>query len=465
VAVCTAAILVAWTSPARALSLPATVLVSSGATGTGVLNTCAPSPATGSTFEGSLVRSAINALGTEVIFRSNVGGLVPGVPGGLDKIYARNLLTGATTLVSVASDGSLPDGPSEGVSVSWDGRFVAFSSCATNLVNPPNPTPGTYVRDLWTGTTTLVSVASDGTPANAGFAFGQPTSGETAISADGRYVAFVSLATNLAALPSGDTYPAGVQQVYIHDRLTGTTQLASRSDDGLPGNATSDRPALDANGGVVAYESLASNLVASDTNPGTDVFVRDLLAGHTSLADLDNNGVQASPGTTSNRPTISANGQYVAFRSDAQLSPLDLNSPATGPKIFDVYVRDRFNARTILASVDSNGQQAPTVAGLSFQGPNISASGFEVAFYTNGQLVPDDTNNQNNIYVHNWLTGTTVLADRTSSGAVPAAITGGRSVDPVMAADGLVVAYTTNFALTPDANPALQNTYITVLQP
>jgi hypothetical protein len=435
-------------------------------------NACAPSPppsppsappSAAPMFRGSVVRPAVSGTGRIVVFRSNATGLAPLPPGSgaFERIYARDMVTGTTTLVSVPGDGGLPDGAAQGASVSRDGRYVAFSSCPANVVDPSAPLPATYVRDLITGTTELISVNSDEVPADAGFVTGNATAGETAISSDGRYVAFVSTATNLVSSGWRAPVPAGVQQVYVRDRIAGTTTLVSRSDGGMPGNAISDRPAITANGRSVAFESLAGNLVREDRNAGFDVFLRDVAAGMTELVSVDDTARQPAPGaspTTSNRPTVSAGGRYVAFRSSARLARGDLNNPTPEPGTPDVYVRDRQAGRTILVSVDSDGRQAPPVVGLDLQGPNIDASGHRVGYYTVGQLVPDDTNAAVDVYMTDWRQARTTLVSRTADGAVPAGA--GRSFDPVMAANAPMLVYTSDRRLTAQDGNALQDTYL-----
>jgi Tol biopolymer transport system component len=164
--------------------------------------------------------------------------------------------------VSVASDGTQGNGDSVSPSISADGRYVAFMSYAYNLV--PGDTNGkadVFVHDRLTGQTTRVSVASDGTQGNDG-------SGGASISANGRYVAFVSGASNLVP---GDTN--GKADVFVHDRLTGQTTRVSVASDGTEGNSDSIYPSISADGRYVAFQSWASNLIPRDTNGAWDVFV------------------------------------------------------------------------------------------------------------------------------------------------------------------------------------------------
>lgn len=180
------------------------------------------------------------------------------------------MTTGTTTRVSVASDGTQGNGWSgygnSRESISANGRYVAFGSDANNLV--PGDTNGAadvFVHDRQTGQTSRVSVASDGTQGNG-------NSGSPSISADGRYVAFDSFASSLSPGTSLD-----LRKLFVRDRTTNTLLLASISTTGLIGNAGSWEAALASGGRYVAYTSNATNLVANDTNERADVFLHDFV--------------------------------------------------------------------------------------------------------------------------------------------------------------------------------------------
>ena len=209
---------------------------------------------------------SISADGRFVAFSSFAYNLVSEDTNNMYDIFVHDRQTGATTRVSVASDGTQGDDDSIGAYISADGRYVAFSSEASNLVDgDTNSKKDTFVHDLQTGATTRVSVASDG-------AQGNMDSGSASISADGRFVAFNSLAYNLI---SGDTNSD--YDVFVHDRQTGATTVASVASDGTQGYGFSSRPSISADGRYVAFESNASNLVSGDTQGHYDIFVRDRL--------------------------------------------------------------------------------------------------------------------------------------------------------------------------------------------
>ncbi len=219
---------------------------------------------------------------------------------------------GTTTRVSVDSAGGQANdfsgaAPSISVdtSISADGRFVVFQSDATNLVaGDTNGASDVFVHDRQTGTTTRVSVDSAGHEATGLY----PASGDPAISADGRFVAFDSNATNLVA---GDTNSA--YDIFVHDRQTGTTTRVSVDSAGNQANGYD--PSLSADGRFVAFTSGASNLVAGDTNGASDVFVHDRQTGTTTRVSVDSAGWQAY--SFSHLPSISADGRFVAFASNA----------------------------------------------------------------------------------------------------------------------------------------------------
>jgi hypothetical protein len=238
--------------------------------------------------------------------------------------------------IDVNSNGVGGNGPSYTPgSVSSDGRFVVFTSFATNLVTGDvNGFADVFLRDRQNGTTDLVSVNSSGAQGN-----GHSESG--AVSDDGRYIAFASAASNLVV---GDT--EGFSDVFLHDRQSGTTTRLSVTADGHGGNGnscprayyTSDvflyPPVVSADGNLVAFDSVASNLVANDTNGVSDVFVRDVEAGVTRRVSLDTSNqqlIEASIG-----PDISADGRFVSF------------SPG--------WVRDRVWNSSELVAVNNAGQ-------------------------------------------------------------------------------------------------------------
>ncbi len=254
----------------------------------------------------------ISGDGRYVAFESSSTNLVDGDTNNREDIFVHDLATGETELVSVHSAGIQGDDHSAAPAISDDGRYVAFHSFASNLVSgDTNGVQDVFVHDRMTRRTFLVSRHSVGT-------YGNNHSFRPSISGGGRFVAFDSLADNLV---SGDTN--GVQDVFVHDRLadtTGRTTVVSRHSLGTRGNDNSSAPALSADGRYVAFESLADNLVSGDSNGFEDVFVHDRLAsttGRTTVVSRHSLGTRGND--SSSTPDISGDGRYVAFESNALL--------------------------------------------------------------------------------------------------------------------------------------------------
>jgi tricorn protease-like protein len=211
---------------------------------------------------GSFVHS-ISASGRFVAFDSLASNLAAGDTNGTDDVLVHDLKTGRTERVSLSSDGEEAHRGANGPSISANGRFVTFDSYAKDLVGgDTNRSGDVFVNDRRTGETTRVSVSSAGEQAKGG-------SFVDSISANGRFVPFVSSASNLVA---GDTNRRF--DIFVHDRTTGETQRVSVSSDGEQASGDSRDALISANGRFVAFDSSASNLVAGDTNGFDDVFVR-----------------------------------------------------------------------------------------------------------------------------------------------------------------------------------------------
>ena len=266
---------------------------------------------------------AISGDGRYVAFGSQATNLVAGDTNSTWDVFLHDRQTGVTERVSVASDGSESNGPSYYMSVSGDGRYVAFDSNASDLVaGDTNGDRDTFVHDRQTGATTRVSVASDGSEANG-------TSWRPSISADGRYVAFDSTAPDLVG---GDTN--GFTDVFVHDRQTGATVRVSVTGDGGAANGSSFEAAMSADGGDVAFVSTASNLVTGDTNSAEDIFLYKLQTGAIERVSVAGDGTQAN--STTFNCTIGNDGSCIAFESGASnLVEWDANGSA------DVFVRQR----------------------------------------------------------------------------------------------------------------------------
>ena len=339
--------------------------------------------------------AAISADGRYVAFESLASNLIAGDPSG-PGVFVRDRQLGTIERVSVSSGGAAGNGESYTPSISADGRFVAFGSTSSNLVSgDSNGWPDTFVRDRQSGTTERVSVDSSEVQADYTSGYATP-----AISADGRFVAFQSEASNLV---SGDTN--GAQDIFVRDRQLGTTERVSVDSGGTEGNSFSHVPAISSDGRFVAFASSSSNFAAGDTNGVNDVFVRDRLNGTTELVSVDLGGV---PGNSDSiTPAISGDGRYVAFESFASnLVGGDTNQ--TG----DIFVRDRLNGSTRRVSLDTSGVEA----WAECSHPSITADGRYVAFETLSNIFSGDLSRVD-VYVYDRLSSTPERISLDSSGA------------------------------------------------
>jgi Tol biopolymer transport system component len=328
---------------------------------------------------------AISADGRFVAFTSDASNLVPGDTNGYADTFICDRRMGRTERVSVGTSGAQGNGASLLFpALSADGRFVAFVSFATNLVpGDTNDAWDVFVRDRRTGTTARASVGRNG-------AQGNDISYFPALSADGRFVAFTSEASNLVP---GDTNGVDVGDVFVRDRRTRTTERVSLGRNGAQGNDGSYGTAISPDGRFVAFTSDASNLVPGDTNHDADDFVRDRRVGRTERVSVSTSGAQGN--NDSHAAALSADGRFVAFTSDASnLVPRDTN----GPDVADVFVHDRRTRTTERVSIGRTGAQGNDESRSTWQA--LSADGRFVAFTSDASnLVPGDTNRKADVFV------------------------------------------------------------------
>jgi Tol biopolymer transport system component len=276
-----------------------------------------------------------------------------------------------------------------------------------------------FVHDRQTGATTRIAPTTSGQQPN-GYSFLPDISG------DGRYVLFGSFATNL--IPGGDVNADDADQ-FVYDRQTGRSTLVNVSTGGVQSNDYALGEAISFDGRYVLFSSQASNLVPGDTNDAFDVFVRDRLAGTTTRVSVPNAGLGTQGDQGSFGRTISPDGRYIAFDSQASnLVAGDTND--TG----DAFVLDRSTGTTTLVSLSDAGRQSPAYS----SGTAVSADGRYAAFVSNdGNLVPGDTNQHPDIFIRNLRTARTIRINLSNAGAQG----DGESVSPAMTDDGLNVVY------------------------
>jgi hypothetical protein len=325
---------------------------------------------------GASARPSLSSFAERVAFESAASNLVPGDTNATQDIFVRNLYSPqSTALVSVSSTGVRSNGFSSAASLSkGDARYVSFTSSATNLVpNDTNGVPDIFVRDLVAGTTTRVSVSSSGAQGNA-------LSSQS--STTGRFVAFKSDATNLVP---GDTN--GVADIFVYEIATGITTRVSVSGTGAQSNGTSELPSMTYSDSLVAFDSDATNLVPGDTNRVRDVFLRQRILGTTERASVSSTGEQGN--AASSNASVGDNvatGGLVAFTSSASnLVPGDTNG------LDDIFRRDTsVGGDTQRWSVATDGSQAG--AGTATGQPAMTHFGQHIAFVSNANnLAPGDT--------------------------------------------------------------------------
>jgi Tol biopolymer transport system component len=268
-----------------------------------------------------------------------------------------------TEQLTVTPFGRPANNNSGNIDITPPGRFAVFRSDANNLVPGDfNAVGDVFLRDRISRQTERISVSSTGQQGNQSSGAGTP-----AVTPNGRYVAFDSLASNLVA---GDTN--GQSDVFLRDRRNKRTTRISVGLHGVQANGVSEGGSISADGQRVAFGSTASNLVRGDTNQQGDVFVRDRRAGVTTLVSVGTGGAPANG--PSHAPALSADGRLVAFESRAtNLVPVDPN-----PLYTDVFVRDLGTGTTEIISVTTDGQR---IFGSNLT-PSISADGRYVVFMT-----------------------------------------------------------------------------------
>lgn len=320
-------------------------------------------------------------------------------------------------LVSRANDGTLGNDFSSLNTLSADGRYVAFYSRASNLVSGDTNSAG----DIFAHDRLSRQVTRVSVASNGGQS-NQDSYGRPVISVDGRYVIFTSSASNLV---EDDTN--GYDDVFVHDRQTGQTTRISVASNGFEANGHSSSGAISSDGRYIVFDSRASTLVSGDTNGATDVFVHDQHTSQTTRVSMAFDGSEGNG--TSYNPSLSADGRYVAFTSSANNLVSDDTNQAS-----DIFVYDRQSGQTTRVSVASNGDQGDQWSALAM----ISADGRYVAFDSFATtLVSGDTNDQRDMFVHDRQSGQTVRVSVAADGTQG----DGWSYNPYISADGRYIVF------------------------
>ena len=353
---------------------------------------------------GNAYRPWMSDNGRYLVFDSDGKRIITGQTGdGNRNVYLYDRTTGAIELISVGLNGAPADVPtnncdgttgvrcgSQRATISADGRFVAFWSNATNLV--ANDTNGHFDAFLYDRQNHTMALVSKGVN-------GAPADGDSrrpVVSRDGSAVAFESAASNIAPSNCGllgctSTDKNNADDVFLYNVADGSVSLVSGTANGSTGNGASNRPTISGNGRRVLFQSSATNLGPNDSNGAVnDIYMRDLASGQTTIVST---GPSGQGDKASDSPSISADGRWVSFDSKAT----NFSAGDTGGDL-DVFVKNLDTGAIQQVSVQSGGAQATGTNGSTVVGSDstISADGRFVAFWSNAtSLVPNDTNGTN----------------------------------------------------------------------
>lgn len=373
---------------------------------------------------------AISEDGSLIAFASDATNLVRKTMHGERAVYLKNVQKDETSLISSDEDGRPADNDSEHPAISADGRYVAFESRAGNLVSQDLPSDcidengldsdctQIYLKDLDSGDVKLVSSDSDGAPAEG-------INGHASISEDGRYVAFVSSASNLVADDEN-----GRRDIFIKDTHTSEVRMASVSEEGEAADGDSDMPSISADGRLVAFKSVAENLSGKDFNNASDVFVKNMDTGDLAIASSDVNGNPGNKASGYDALDISSDGRFVAFESEAtELVGDDVNGKR------DIFIKNLESGEVVLASADAEGAPGDDD---SYESVSLSSDGLLVAFSSNAEnLVSGDEINKEDVFIKNMVTGEVTMVSADSTGSPG----NGESVEIKVSGDGNSAAF------------------------
>lgn len=329
-------------------------------------------------------------------------------------------------LVSVGLGGQAADASAEGAAPSADGRIVAFMSSATNLA--ANDTNGQ--QDIFVRDRQLGATVRVSVHSNGAQSNGYSILMPTGVTDNGRWVLFGSDATNLIDVDTNLS-----RDLFVHDLSLATTQRVSLGFNGAELNDSSSIGALSGDGRFLVFTSWADNAVFGDTNGAPDVFVRDLINGAVSRVSVAAGGAQANGASVG--ASISEDGNTIAFVSAAT----NLSGPITG--FFQAYVRDRTSGVTSLVSRSIAGAGG---ANDTIWSARVSRDGRQVLLDSAASdLVAGDTNGVNDAFVRDLVSGVTKRVS-VAAGGVQA---NGLSRPATMSADGsriVFVSAATNLA-------------------
>lgn len=372
----------------------------------------------GTQANGSSEKASLNHDGRYLVFQSSGSNFIAGDNATTSDIFRKDVATGALVAASLNADGVRGDYYSFDPHISSDGQFVSFHSPASNFASPDiYGVHDAYRKNVATGEIIRVSQSADGVEANDYSAF-------ATMSADGRFVAFMTYSTNISP---GDT--SSTSDIYLKDCTTGSLIRVSVTAAGIPGNGAHANPVISADGRYVVFESLSTNFVAGDTNAKRDLFRKDLVTGALVRVSTKADGQEANGDCYD--ASLSADGRYLLFTSKADnLVPNDLNGSE------DIFRKDLETGEIMRVSTSASG----------FQGNNnsteasISADGRYALFNSlASNLVPNDTNGSSDVFRKDLMTGEILRVSLNQIGTEIA----GASTQGVLSADGLRAAFTT----------------------
>lgn len=367
--------------------------------------------------------TSISGDGRYVTFTSYANNLVLADNNGASDIFLRDTISNATERISISSTGEEGNYDSYEPSISADGRYVAFTSYATNLV--PGDTNGfsdVFIRDRLLNTTYCLSISNTGEGGNA-------DSYGSSISADGRYIAFVSPANNLVSNDDN-----GFSDIFVYDQTLNSIKRISISNTGKERNWDCYSPCISADGNCIAFVSGADNLISDDNNSFEDIFVYNQALNSVKRVSISTNGEEANGGCFG--PSISADGRYIAFTSYASNLVTDDNNDLS-----DIFVRDQILEITERVSISSNGEEFDEECSYS----SISANGRYITFVVGNRPQSarislsafEDMNGYKDIFVHDRMSKITRKVSISSTGEEG----NGDSNFPSISADGSFIAF------------------------
>lgn len=374
---------------------------------------------------GNSYGSSVSSNGRFIAFTSDADNLVDNDTNGCGDVFVRDTVLNITHMVSISSMGTNANDYSNNPSISGDGRYVTFTSYATNLVaNDNNCVSDIFIHDLFLRTTTRVSVSIEGEEANS-------DSYSSVINKNGSFIAFSSSASNLV---ENDTN--GYYDIFLYDKIKNTIKRISISNNGIEVNGDSLEPTISDDGRYIAFSSFANNLVDGDNNGYCDVFIYDQICMITKRVSLSSYGDEAN--SDSGEPSISDDGRYIAFSSYAD------NLVSNDKYHQDIFVFDQVLNIIKKVSITSTGEELPN----DCYEPSISGDGRYIVF-TLGEIRPCIIFSDNfdsydytyypMIFIRDMVLGTTEILSVSNSGEIA-----GSSTEPTINNDGRVVAFSSS---------------------